>query len=157
MLKDFSPQAAFMGVLVAFVGFASSFAVVLQGLKGVGATDYEAASGLMALSVAMGICGIVLSVWTKLPVSVAWSTPGAALMATAGIPVGGFPAAVGAFLVCAALIVLAMAAMVFVEGAPQYLVLGATLLGISTGAASGITPIATVDWAGIAGTPTPLS
>jgi benzoate membrane transport protein len=61
MLKDFSPQAAFMGVLVAFVGFASSFAVVLQGLKGVGATDYEAASGLMALSVAMGICGIVLS------------------------------------------------------------------------------------------------
>ncbi len=107
MLKDFSPQAAFMGVLVAFVGFASSFAVVLQGLKGVGATDYEAASGLMALSVAMGICGIVLSVWTKLPVSVAWSTPGAALMATAGIPVGGFPAAVGAFFVCAALIVLA--------------------------------------------------
>ncbi len=107
MLKDFSPQAAFMGVLVAFVGFASSFAVVLQGLKGVGATDYEAASGLMALSVAMGICGIVLSVWTKLPVSVAWSTPGAALMVTAGIPVGGFPAAVGAFLVCAALIVLA--------------------------------------------------
>jgi benzoate membrane transport protein len=80
MLKDFSPQAAFMGVLVAFVGFASSFAVVLQGLKGVGATDYEAASGLMALSVAMGICGIALSVWTKLPVSVAWSTPGAALM-----------------------------------------------------------------------------
>ncbi len=72
-----------------------------------GATDYEAASGLMALSVAMGICGIVLSVWTRLPVSVAWSTPGAALMATAGIPVGGFPAAVGAFLVCAALIVLA--------------------------------------------------
>jgi predicted benzoate:H+ symporter BenE len=67
MLKDFSPQAAFMGLLVAFVGFASSFAVVLQGLKGVGATDYEAASGLMALSVAMGICGIVLSVWTKLP------------------------------------------------------------------------------------------
>ena len=107
MLKDFSPQAAFMGVLVAFVGFASSFAVVLQGLKGVGATDYEAASGLMALSVAMGICGIVLSVWTKLPVSVAWSTPGAALMATAGIPLGGFPAAVGAFLVCAAFIVLA--------------------------------------------------
>jgi benzoate membrane transport protein len=107
MLKDLSLQSTFMGVLIAFVGFASSFAVVLQGLKGVGATDYEAASGLMALSVSMGICGIVLSVWTKLPVSVAWSTPGAALMATAGIPLGGFPAAVGAFVVCAGLIVLA--------------------------------------------------
>ncbi|EHS50443.1 benzoate transporter [Rhizobium sp. PDO1-076] len=107
MLKDFSVQSTFMGVLIAFVGFASSFAVVLQGLKGVGATDYEAASGLMALSISMGLCGIILSVWTKLPVSVAWSTPGAALMATAGIPLGGFPAAVGAFFVCAALIVLA--------------------------------------------------
>lgn len=76
MLKDFSVQSTFMGVLIAFVGFASSFAVVLQGLKGVGATDYEAASGLMALSISMGLCGIILSVWTKLPVSVAWSTPG---------------------------------------------------------------------------------
>ncbi len=50
MLKDFSLQSLFMGCLTAFVGFASSFAVVLQGLKAVGATDFEAASGLMALS-----------------------------------------------------------------------------------------------------------
>ncbi|MBW8448175.1 MAG: benzoate/H(+) symporter BenE family transporter [Arenimonas sp.] len=96
-----------MGCLTAFVGFASSFAVVLQGLKGVGATDYEAASGLMALSVSMGLCAIVLSAWTKLPVSIAWSTPGAALLATAGTAEGGFAAAVGAFLVCGVLIVFA--------------------------------------------------
>lgn len=96
-----------MGCLTAFVGFASSFAVVLQGLKGVGASDYQAASGLMALSVSMGVCAIVLSAWTRLPVSIAWSTPGAALLATAGAVDGGFPAAVGAFLVCGVLIVIA--------------------------------------------------
>ncbi|MHA7968444.1 benzoate/H(+) symporter BenE family transporter [Rhizobium sp. CAU 1783] len=107
MFKDLSAQNLFMGVLTAFVGFASSFAVVLQGLKGVGATDYEAASGLMALSVSMGLCAIVLSAWTKLPVSIAWSTPGAALLATAGTVEGGFAAAVGAFLVCGVLIVIA--------------------------------------------------
>lgn len=107
MFKDLSFQSFFMGCLTAFVGFASSFAVVLQGLKGVGATDYEAASGLMALSVAMGLCAIVLSAWTKLPVSIAWSTPGAALLATAGTVEGGFAAAVGAFLVCGVLIVIA--------------------------------------------------
>lgn len=107
MLKDLSAQSLFMGVLTAFVGFASSFAVVLQGLKGVGATDVEAASGLMALSVAMGVCAIVLSTLTRLPISIAWSTPGAALMATAGAVEGGFPAAVGAFVVCALLIVFA--------------------------------------------------
>ncbi|MCB5201305.1 benzoate/H(+) symporter BenE family transporter [Neorhizobium sp. T786] len=107
MLKDLSAQSFFMGVLTAFVGFASSFAVVLQGLKGVGATDFQAASGLMALSVSMGLCAIALSAWTKLPVSIAWSTPGAALLATAGTVEGGFAAAVGAFLVCAVLIVIA--------------------------------------------------
>lgn len=107
MFKDLSFQSFFMGCLTAFVGFASSFAVVLQGLKAVGATDYEAASGLMALSVSMGLCAIVLSAWTKLPVSIAWSTPGAALLATAGTVEGGFAAAVGAFLVCGLLIVIA--------------------------------------------------
>ncbi|MBB4006373.1 benzoate/H(+) symporter BenE family transporter [Allorhizobium taibaishanense] len=107
MLKHFSPQSLFMGLLVAFVGFASSFAVILQGLKGVGASDLQAASGLMALSVSMGICGILVSIKTRMPISIAWSTPGAALLVTAGVPAGGFPTAVGAFLACAALIVLA--------------------------------------------------
>ncbi len=106
MLRDLTPQSVFMGVLAAFVGFASSFAVVLQGLRGVGASEVEAASGLMAAAIAMGLCGIVLSVRTKMPVSVAWSTPGAALLAISGSSEGGFSAAVGAFLICAILIVL---------------------------------------------------
>ncbi|MGO4436462.1 benzoate/H(+) symporter BenE family transporter [Rhizobium sp. RAF56] len=107
MLKDLSVQSLFMGLLAAFVGFASSFAVVLHGLQAVGASDAEAASGLMALSLAMGIAGIVLSAATRLPISVAWSTPGAALLASAGAMAGGFPVAVGAFLVCGVLIVVA--------------------------------------------------
>jgi benzoate membrane transport protein len=107
MLKDLSIQTLFMGCLTAFVGFASSFAVVLQGLKGVGATDYEAASGLMALSVAMGVCAIVLSTVTRMPISIAWSTPGGALLATTGVVEGGFAAAVGAFMICAVLIIIA--------------------------------------------------
>lgn len=107
MLKDFSVQAFFMGWLVAFVGIASSFAVILQGLSAVGATQQQAASGLMALSVSMGICGIVLSIWTKMPVSAAWSTPGAALLATASVPEGGFATAVGAFLIAGVLLAFA--------------------------------------------------
>lgn len=105
MLRDFSAQSFFMGCLTAFVGFASSFAVVLQGLRAVGATEVEAASGLMALSVAMGVCAIVLSTWTRMPISIAWSTPGGALLAATGAVEGGFPVAVGAFVVSALLIV----------------------------------------------------
>jgi benzoate membrane transport protein len=95
------------GLVTAFVGFASSFAVILKGLNAVGASDAEAASGLMALSIAMGIAGIGLSLWTRMPVSAAWSTPGAALLAATGATAGGFPAAIGAFLVVGALIVAA--------------------------------------------------
>ena len=107
MRGSFSVQALAAGVLAAFVGFASSFAVIVQGLIAVGASREEAASGLMALSIGMGVCAIWLSLRTRLPISVAWSTPGGALLATSGTVEGGFPVAVGAFLVCGALIVAA--------------------------------------------------
>ncbi len=96
-----------MGILTAFVGFASSFAVVLHGLTGVGATEAQAASGLMAVCVALGVSMILLSAVTRLPVAIAWSTPGAALLANSGPIEGGFQTAVGGFLVCGLLIVIA--------------------------------------------------
>src|SRR3954453_17567898 len=102
-----SAPAFAAGLLAGFVGFASSFAVVLQGLSAMGASPAQAASGLMALSIAMGLCGIVLSLWRRMPISIAWSPPGGALLAASALPAGGFPAAVGAFLVSGALIVLA--------------------------------------------------
>lgn len=102
-----SLAAVAAGTLAAFVGFASSFAVVVQGLIAVGASQAEAASGLMALSIAMGLGGLVASLRWRMPISVAWSTPGAALMAASGAVPGGFADAVGAFLVSGVLIVLA--------------------------------------------------
>lgn len=107
MLRDFSLQSLFMGLLTAFVGFASSFAVVLHGLQGVGATEAQAASGLMALCIALGLCAIVLSAITRLPVAIAWSTPGAALLASSGPIEGGLAAAVAGFLICATLVIIA--------------------------------------------------
>ena len=55
----------------------------------------------------MGLCGILLSVRLKMPISAAWSTPGAALLAASPPVAGGCSAVVGAFLLCGALIVLA--------------------------------------------------
>jgi benzoate membrane transport protein len=107
MIASLSAPALAAGLLAGFVGFASSFAVVLQGLTTMGASPAQAASGLMALSIAMGLCGIALSLWRRMPISIAWSTPGAALLAASAMPEGGFPVAVGAFLVSGGLIVLA--------------------------------------------------
>ncbi|GAA4480172.1 benzoate/H(+) symporter BenE family transporter [Microbacterium panaciterrae] len=101
------------GVVTALVGFTSSFAVVLTGLVAVGASHAQAASGLLALSLTMGVACIVLAWRYRMPITSAWSTPGAALLAGSGGAAGagtavdgGWPAAVGAFLVVAALILL---------------------------------------------------
>jgi len=107
IFRSFSIQAVAAGLLAGFVGFSSSFAVVVQGLKSAGASEIEASSGLMALSIAMGLGGIILSLRTRMPVSVAWSTPGAALLSSTGAIYGGFSGAVGAFLISALLLVLA--------------------------------------------------
>lgn len=95
------------GLLTAIVGFASSFAVVLAGLQAVGASPAQAASGLIALCAGQGLLMAVLAWRSRIPLSFAWSTPGAALLASSGLPHGGFSEAVGAFLIAAALIVAA--------------------------------------------------
>lgn len=94
------------GVVTALVGFTSSFAVVLAGLHAVGASDAQAASGLLALTVTFAIGTLVLSWRSKLPVTLAWSTPGAALLVSTGAVEGGWAAAVGAFLIVGVLIIL---------------------------------------------------
>ena len=99
-------QPVTAGVLSALVGFTSSSAVVLAGLRGVGASPGQAASGLLALCLVQGAVMIWLSRRHRIPLTIAWSTPGAALLASTGVVYGGWPAAVGAFLVVAGLIVL---------------------------------------------------
>ncbi|MEW2376905.1 benzoate/H(+) symporter BenE family transporter [Micromonospora sp. NPDC047812] len=100
-------QPVLAGVVTALVGFASSFTVVLAGLRAVGASDAQAASGLLAVCVASGISAVWLGLRHRIPMSVAWSTPGAALLVATGAAPGGWPVAVGAFLVSGALIVAA--------------------------------------------------
>jgi benzoate membrane transport protein len=98
-------QPVLAGVITALVGFTSSFTVVLAGLRAVGADPARAASGLLTASVLMGLLAIGLSVRRRLPISIAWSTPGAALLVATGAPRGGFGAAVTAFAICGLLVV----------------------------------------------------
>jgi benzoate membrane transport protein len=100
-------QPVLAGVVTALVGFASAFAVVLTGLRAAGADERQAASGLLVLCLASALVALVLGLRHRMPISIAWSTPGAALLISAGAPPGGFPAAVGAFLVCGVLVVVA--------------------------------------------------
>lgn len=94
------------GIVGSITGFASSFALVVAGLRAVGATPAEAASGLLVLCVGQGLLSIILSLRFKQPLSFAWSTPGAALLVAAKGITDDFAAAVGAFLLCGLLIVI---------------------------------------------------
>ncbi|MFP7673632.1 benzoate/H(+) symporter BenE family transporter [Marivita sp. S0852] len=100
-------QTISTGFVAAIVGFFSSFPILLQGLTSVGATAEQAASGLLFAALAMGLAGIFLSLWKKMPISVAWSTPGVALLAITPATSGGFNEAVFGFLIAGALTVLA--------------------------------------------------
>ncbi len=106
--KDLSLSAVTAGFVAVLVGFTSSVAIVFQAAQSFGATPQQITSWMWALGLGMGLCSLVPSLILRQPVMIAWSTPGAAVLATAGLA-GGFSMAeaVGAFMACAALITLA--------------------------------------------------
>ncbi|BDG09807.1 benzoate/H(+) symporter BenE family transporter [Anaeromyxobacter paludicola] len=103
--QDLSFSAVVAGFVTVLVGYGSSAAIVFQAARACGAGPAEVASWMWALGVGIAVTGVGLSLRYRIPVVTAWSTPGAALIATgaAGLPMS---AAVGAFLVSAALILL---------------------------------------------------
>ncbi|PIF27721.1 benzoate membrane transport protein [Acidovorax sp. 56] len=105
--KDISLSAFVAGFVAVLVGFTSSVAIVFQAAQGFGATPAQITSWIWALGLGMGLCSLLPSLVLRKPVMVAWSTPGAAVLATAGVA-GGFSMgeAVGAFMVCSVLVVL---------------------------------------------------
>jgi benzoate membrane transport protein len=98
-----SLSAVVAGFVAVLIGFTSSVAIVFQAATALGATHAEITSWMWALGLGMGLCSLVPSVILRKPVMVAWSTPGAAVLATAGAAFD-MPQAVGAFLVCGALV-----------------------------------------------------
>lgn len=93
------------GFVAVLVGYTSSVAIIFQAIELLGATQAQANSWMLALGLGMGVSGLILSLWYKMPILTAWSTPGAALLVVSvdGVTMGQ---AVGAFLLCAVLLIL---------------------------------------------------
>ena len=110
--RDLSLSAVVTGFVVVLVGFTSTGALVFQAALALGATQAQVSSWMWALGLGMGLASILPSLYYKKPVVAAWSTPGAALIATsaAGITM---PEAIGAFVFCAVLIIIAGASGLF--------------------------------------------
>ena len=103
--KDLSLSAASAGFVAVLVGFTSSVALVFQAAQAFGASQEVISSWMWALGLGMGLTSAIPSLILRQPVMIAWSTPGAAVLASAGL---GFDLgqATGAFMVCAGLILL---------------------------------------------------
>ena len=103
--KDFSVSAVVAGFITVLVGFTSAGGIVFQAAQALGASPEEVASWIWALGLGIGLTSICLSWRYRQPVITAWSTPGAAMLITAAAGVS-MPEAIGAFLICAGLIIL---------------------------------------------------
>lgn len=105
--KDLSLSAVTAGFVAVLVGMTSSVAIVFQAAQAFAATPAHITSWMWALGLGMGLCTLVPSLLLRKPVMVAWSTPGAAVLASVGLA-GGFSMeqAVGAFIVSALLTIL---------------------------------------------------
>ncbi|MBM3070257.1 benzoate/H(+) symporter BenE family transporter [Lelliottia sp. RWM.1] len=74
--------AVLAGFVAVLVGYASSAAIIWQAAAAAGADAHQIAGWMTALGLGMGVSTLALSWWYKAPVLTAWSTPGAALLAT---------------------------------------------------------------------------
>lgn len=95
-------SAAAVGTVI---GFGGTVALVVQAGHVLGASPDQIVSMVTALCLGIGLPGLLLSWRLKVPVILAWSTPGAALLAGSTLGVG-WPTAVGAFVIAGTLMVI---------------------------------------------------
>ncbi len=100
------PPASFSAAAVAtVVGFGGTVALIVQAGQAMGASPGQIISMVTALCLGIGLPGAVLSWRLKMPVVLAWSTPGAALLAASTLGLG-WSTAVGAFVIAGLMMVL---------------------------------------------------
>jgi benzoate membrane transport protein len=87
------------------VGFASTILLIMQAAQAVGATPSQQASWAAALCFGQALTTLYLSRTYRMPIITAWSTPGAALIATSASGIS-YENALGAFVVAGLLMCL---------------------------------------------------
>ena len=94
------------GTVASITGQAASTGVVIAATTALGATPTQIVAVVFVMLLLYGSLSILLSWRYKMPISIVWSTPGAALLVSAGGLNYGYATAVGAFMFSAVLIAL---------------------------------------------------
>ncbi|WP_331283188.1 benzoate/H(+) symporter BenE family transporter [Vibrio sinaloensis] len=91
------------GFTAVLVGYTSSVVIIIQAATASGASASQIESWLLALGITMGVTSIGYSWYYKMPILMAWSTPGAAILVSSASQYS-LPALVAAFAVTGLLI-----------------------------------------------------
>lgn len=80
MLVNRVISATVAGSVAVLIGFTSSVALIYQTVINLGGDASLASSWILTLGLSMGLTSIGLSLYYRVPILIAWSTPGAALL-----------------------------------------------------------------------------
>lgn len=94
------------GTVASTTGSVATFGIALAGLAAVGATPAQSSTAIAVSLFGYGVLSILLSWRLKMPISVVWSTPGAAFLATSTALGASFEQAVAGFVLSAILLTL---------------------------------------------------
>ncbi|WP_417778494.1 benzoate/H(+) symporter BenE family transporter [Stutzerimonas xanthomarina] len=105
LLRDISLSAVIAGFIATVISYAGPLVIIFQAAEAGGLPREVVSSWVWTVSIGSGVLGIVLSLRYKVPIIIAWSAPGSALLVTM-LPDISMNQAVGAYLVSSVIILL---------------------------------------------------
>ncbi|WP_312481656.1 benzoate/H(+) symporter BenE family transporter [Stutzerimonas nitrititolerans] len=98
LLRDCSLSAVVAGFIATVISYAGPLVIIFQAAKAGGLPHELMSSWVWTISIGSGVLGILLSLRYRVPIVIAWSAPGSALLVTM-LPHISMNQAVGAYLV----------------------------------------------------------
>src|SRR5688572_14753474 len=98
IFQDFSLSALVAGFIATLISYAGPLVIIFQAAHSAQLSAAELSSWVWAISIGSGLLGVILSLRYKVPLVIAWSAPGSALL-VALLPGVAFAEAVGAYIV----------------------------------------------------------
>ncbi|AZL74031.1 benzoate/H(+) symporter BenE family transporter [Pseudomonas oryziphila] len=98
LFKDCSLSAVVAGCIATLISYAGPLVIIFHAAEAAGLSHGQLSSWVWAVSMGSAVLGGLLSLRYRVPVVIAWSIPGSALLVTA-LPHIGLEQAIGAYLV----------------------------------------------------------
>jgi len=105
LLKDFSLSAVVAGFIATVISYAGPLVIIFQAAKAGNMPHDVLSSWIWTISIGSGVLGILLSLRYRVPIIIAWSAPGSALLVTM-LPEISLNEAVGAYIVTSLVVLL---------------------------------------------------